>query len=64
MFVIQPMRLNKKVDVKIPSPANLFARFGMTSRKGTYSGDDTPDTGLSKVEQAAAAEKLIIDKEK
>lgn len=48
----------------MPSPAELFARFGFSNKKGSYSGDDKALNPSSKVEQCAEVEKLVIDKDK
>lgn len=61
MFVIPDLKLNSFQQESIPRPSELFSRFGFATKKGNFSGDDTPPV-LSKVEQAAEAEKLIVDK--
>lgn len=64
MITFPPLKLNKTVQESIPSPAELFARFGMSAKKsGDTTGDETPKTNLSKVEQLAEVEKLVLEKE-
>lgn len=64
MYTISPLKVNKFRLVSIPKPRDLFARFGMTkSTGGQYSGDEVLETGKSKVEQAADAENLIVEKD-
>lgn len=61
MFVIPELKLNSFKEETIPSPSDLFARFGFTTKKGAMTGDESPKTGLSKVETLAEVEKLAID---
>lgn len=61
MFVIPELKLNSFKEETIPSPSDLFARFGFTTKKGNMSGDETPPAGLSKVEQAANVENIAFD---
>lgn len=61
MFVIPELKLNSFKEETIPSPSELFARFGFTTKKGTMTGDNTPVVGQSKVEQAANVEHIAFD---
>lgn len=64
MITIPPLKLNSFQEVSIPSPAELFARFGMTSKpSANMTGDNLVKTNLSKVEQCAEVEKVALDKE-
>lgn len=62
MFTIPELKLNSFKEETIPSPSDLFARFGFTSKKGNMTGDETPRDGLSKVETLSEVEKIAIDK--
>lgn len=64
MITVDLLKLNKFKEVSIPSPAELFARFGFNSKKGSYSGDDKVPTSQSKVEACKEVEKLAIDDNK
>lgn len=63
MFTLPELKINSFKQETIPSPSDLFARFGFSQKAGQMTGDDTPSAGQSKVEQAAEVEKLVISKE-
>lgn len=68
MVVIEKLHLNKKADVSIPKPKELFGRvgFSLTGNEQAGTGDQyvkDPDK-MSKVEAAREAEKIIVETEK
>ena len=63
MFVIDTLRLNKFEEHSIPTPQELFSRFGYTKKEGTYSGDAVIKEDQSKVEQIAEVEKTVIEED-
>lgn len=63
MITVDALKLNKFQQVSIPKPSELFARFGLTSKRGTYSGDDKVPMGQSKVETIAEVQKIAVEKE-
>lgn len=50
MYTIPALKHNKFQKVNIPSPSDLFKRYGMSKRGGTYSGDTTAPMSETKVE--------------
>lgn len=64
MITVPKLKINTFKQVSIPSPAELFSRFGFSNKKGTYTGDDKALNPQSKVEICAAVEKLAIDPDK
>lgn len=63
MVTIPKLKVNNFKEVSIPKPSDLFARFGFSNKKGTYSGDENALPSGSKVEQIAQVEKIAIEEE-
>lgn len=64
MITIPTLKLNKHEEVTIPSPAELFARFGFTAKsQGNTTGDESVPMNLSKVEMVSNVARLALDKE-
>lgn len=63
MYTIDTLKTNKFKQCTIPSGSELYARFGMTSRKGSYSGDEKPPLHESKIDQVAKVQKLAVENE-
>lgn len=57
MRVVDKLKLNKFRDVAIPTPRDLFARYGVAiPRNTTYSGDEMAINGMSKIDSISSAE--------
>lgn len=64
MVTVPKLKVNKFVEVSVPKPSELFARFGFSKKTGSYSGDEHALPKGSKVEQCAQVEKIAIAEEK
>lgn len=62
MFVPDSLKVNKFVDVAIPSNKDYFARLGKQALpEGQYTGDDPAMMVTDKVSQVSAEEQRIFD---
>lgn len=52
MYAVEKLRHNRFKVVDIPRTSELYKRFGMTTPKGGYSGDDFIDPSKSKTDIA------------
>lgn len=64
MITVPKLKINQFKQVSIPSPAELFSRFGFSNKKGTYTGEEKALDPKSKVETCAEVEKIAIDPDK
>lgn len=60
MYTIDSLKINKFQEVAIPSPKELFERFGITNRKGSYTGDEKAPLPESKINTVAKVQKEAI----
>lgn len=62
MYVPEAMKINKFVDVRIPSNKDYFARLGRQSLpEGQYTGDQPAPMPSDKVESISAEEQRLFD---
>lgn len=62
MYVPESLKVNKFVDVKIPSNKDYFARLGKQSLpEGYYTGDEAAPVPTDKVSQITAEEQRLYD---
>lgn len=50
MYTLPSLKHNSFQKVNIPSPSDLFKRYGMSKRGGTYSGDTSAPQSETKIE--------------
>lgn len=62
MYVPDELKVNKFVDVQIPSNKDYFARLGkQTLGESQYTGDDAAVMPSSKIDAVTAEEQRIFD---
>lgn len=53
MVVIPNLKHDQVQQVEIPSPSELFKKYGLTTAAGKYSGDDVLNPNESKIDQVS-----------
>lgn len=53
MVIIPNLKHNQVQQVDIPSPSELFKKYGLTTSAGKYSGDDVLNPNESKIDQVS-----------
>lgn len=61
MFTITQLKTRKYQATTIPSPKELFSRFGFTKKTGSYTGDEQAPLPKSKIEAVADVQKLAVE---
>lgn len=62
MYVPEALKVNRFVDVAIPSNKDYFARLGRQAlSEGQYTGDDPAQMPSAKVDQISAEDQRIFD---
>ena len=62
MYVPESLKVNKFVDVQIPSNKDYFARLGKQALpEGQYTGDDPAMMPTSKIDSVTEEEQRIFD---
>lgn len=61
MFTISQLKIRKYQATTIPTPKELFSRFGFTKKTGSYTGDEAAPMPKSKIETVADVQKLAVD---
>lgn len=61
MYTIKSLKTNKFKEAAIPSNKELFARFGMTTKKGSYTGDDKAPGPERKIDTVARVQKVAVE---
>lgn len=64
MYTLSTLHLNKKEDHNIPRPSDLYARFGFSNKKGSYTGDETIAVNESKLDTLDLVQKEIAKNDK
>ena len=63
MVTITELKINRYKATTIPSPKELFGRFGFSNKKGSYTGDTKAQLNDSKIDKVAEVQKLAVKPE-
>lgn len=63
MVTITELKINRYKATTIPSPKELFSRFGFSNKKGSYTGENKAPLNESKIEKVAEVQKIAIKPE-
>lgn len=53
MVIIPALKHNQIQQVEIPTPSELFKKYGLTTAAGKYSGDEILNPNESKIDQVS-----------
>lgn len=63
MVTITQLKINRYKATTIPSPKELFGRFGFSNKTGSYTGSEKAPLNESKIEKVAEVQKVAVEPE-